>query len=374
MIRDFSIFDFMDKAKLSIPLNSDRFVIHKGCAGLGNRIASLLTTILYCKITDRTLSVDWSDDKYSDGSINTFNRLFSLDKLRTLDNLCLNPDENFSVYPHLWEGKLALSFFDIRNQDNIRLSSGGKQFFKRYAADFRNIKYEEDVLIASSYTERIDLFRRHFKGPFKSLKGIPTEEILRKLYHDHLKINPEVQEEAEQFRKNQLGNDDVIGIHVRQSDIKIGLGRYRKALANFVSEKPFAAVFLATDNLAVEKEFKNLYPNIITKQKWMPEPGQAMHGNNSCPDLVRHAIDSLVELYILSRCESIIYSQRTSFGRTAVLMSALPENKCFDVDVFDRQRKKTFRERQRWFLGQIKAKSKHFTDRVKLEIAKIQGF
>lgn len=363
----------MNKAKLSMPLESNGFVIHKGHAGLGNRIASLLTTILYCKIANRTLSVDWRDHYYSDGSINTFNKLFSLDKLRTLDNLCLNLDEQLSVYPHLWQGKLALHFSDIKHQDTISLGTTGQQFFKRYAADFQNIKYREDILIACSYTERINFCRQHFSGQFKPLKCMSNWEILRKLYYDHLRINVEVQEEAEEFRRDYLGNDRIIGVHIRQSDLKIGLGKYKKAIANFMSDRPLARVFLATDNLAVEKEFKDLYPNIVTKQKWMPASGQAIHGNKSCPSLVRHAMEALMDLYILSKCESIIYSQRTSFGRTAVLMSALPQNQCFDIDVFDRQRRKTFREYQRWFLGQTKTKLQHLTDRVKLEIAKIQG-
>jgi hypothetical protein len=356
-----------------MPLENNGLVIHKGYAGLGNRIASLLTTILYCKIANRTLSVDWRDHFYSDGSINVFNSLFSLDKLNTLGDFCLNIDKEFSVYPHLWQGKLALHFSDIKHQDTISLGETGQQFFKRYAADFRNIKYREDILIACSYTEKINFCRRHFSGQFRSLKHMSNWEILRKIYYDHLKINTEVQEEAEEFRREHFGNGGVIGVHIRQSDLKISLGKYRKAIANFVADRPLSRVFLATDNLAVEKEFESLYPNIITKQKWMPVSGQAIHGNKSCPNLTRHAIEALMDLYILSKCESIIYSQRTSFGRTAVLMSALPQNQCFDVDVFDRQRRRTFREYQRWFFGETKAKLRHLADRVKLEIAKIQG-
>ena len=38
-----------------------KYLILKGCAGLGNRIFSILNAISYSKKTGRKLIIDWSD-------------------------------------------------------------------------------------------------------------------------------------------------------------------------------------------------------------------------------------------------------------------------------------------------------------------------
>lgn len=55
---------------------SDRYLLVKGRAGLGNRMLCALTGILYARLAGRRLLVDWSDPIYAEGGLNVFHRYF----------------------------------------------------------------------------------------------------------------------------------------------------------------------------------------------------------------------------------------------------------------------------------------------------------
>ena len=54
------------------------YVLVKGKAGLGNRMLSAMTGVLYAMLSQRNLVVDWSDSTYSDDGQNVFPKLFKV--------------------------------------------------------------------------------------------------------------------------------------------------------------------------------------------------------------------------------------------------------------------------------------------------------
>ena len=56
-----------------------KYLILKGCAGLGNRIFSILNAISYCKKTGRKLIIDWSDGQFGKKHNNIFQNFFFID-------------------------------------------------------------------------------------------------------------------------------------------------------------------------------------------------------------------------------------------------------------------------------------------------------
>ena len=361
-----------------VKFSSDRekekkqIVIVKGYAGLGNRISALLTAILYSKITNRTLIVDWSDEFYSNDGKNTFHELFRLKNIKTLPEL---PASSLgkTIYPAVWENNLNLSVLELIKKDKVNVTNAGQQIFERYSMDFKRLNYIEDILVACSYVEKINLLRKNFSGNLVHLKKLSTWEILKKTYKENLEISPHILEKAQGFITENFANNVIIGIHVRQSDIKIGIHKYKKAIDDFLEKNPGSALFVATDNSEIEINLKERYGRIITINKWLPKPGEKIHGNPQCPDLSRHAVESLIDLYVLAQCNYIIYSRRTSFGRTAVLMSDLPANKCFDIDIYEDQRPKSFQKKLTKLTVEAQTKLKHIKARMKIEIAKIRG-
>ena len=46
-------------------IHMSKYLLVKGAAGLGNRVFALVTAILYAKLSDRTIAIDWRDSQYS---------------------------------------------------------------------------------------------------------------------------------------------------------------------------------------------------------------------------------------------------------------------------------------------------------------------
>ena len=89
-----------------------KYLLVKGKAGLGNRMLCVLTGIIYARLTDRRLVVDWSDFTYSSDGTNVFPRLFVLPE--AVDDLPLAA--HTSVRPNLWSGRLNMSAGDLIDQ------------------------------------------------------------------------------------------------------------------------------------------------------------------------------------------------------------------------------------------------------------------
>ena len=57
-------------------MDDKKYLLVKGTAGLGNRLLFLLSALLYARLTERLLVVDWCDQTYSDDGTNAFPLLF----------------------------------------------------------------------------------------------------------------------------------------------------------------------------------------------------------------------------------------------------------------------------------------------------------
>ena len=77
---------------------AQKYLIVKGIAGLGNRILSAVTGILFARLMHRRLIIDWSDFTYSNDETNVFPLLFTC----TDEDPPLAIPETNSISPPLW--------------------------------------------------------------------------------------------------------------------------------------------------------------------------------------------------------------------------------------------------------------------------------
>ena len=82
----------------------DQYVLVKGKAGLGNRMMSAMTGILYAMLSSRRVVIDWSDFAYSNAGENVFPRLFSTPN----SDPSLPLDAGESVRPLVWRGAFTI--------------------------------------------------------------------------------------------------------------------------------------------------------------------------------------------------------------------------------------------------------------------------
>lgn len=340
----------------------DKYLLVKGTAGLGNRIFALVTAILYARISGRVLAVDWRDRYYSSNGENVFFDLFEIKKTPFIETI----PESASIYPNLWQGRMDESISQVIAKDVGLLNTMGQAVLRKYAYDVRNLGYSEEIVIGTGYTEEIDRLRSVFSDEYRHFKNTSKGIIFRETFHQHLRLTPAIQERIESFRRQNFADRPTIGIHIRQSDKAISYSWYKRALAHHVERYPNAQIFLATDNRDVETEISGLYPNVSMVDKWLPTPGVKAHGNKTCPDLKEHAIEALLDLFLLTSCDHLIYSRTTSFGLLASYISLAPVENHFDIQLYNDRRKKGLKEKVETIQRKIEHTYKYCMGLIKL--------
>lgn len=305
-------------------MSKNKILLVKGIAGLGNRILCLLTGILYARLTDRRLIVDWSDHYYSTDGSNVFHRYFQCPITDPTDEI---PTTD-SVNPSIWRGRLSESAWYLRkHQGKINDSKVWQQF----SIDLNKLDYDEDILVMWTYDEKVDLLRPHFNGKLKEFKEASTEEILKKLLKEYLSLHTEIQGRIARFKENNF-DGKCVGVHIRFTDHRSNIWAILTNLNALLSRAPGLQIFLSTDNLQIKDMFEKLYPGVITAPHWYsPTPGLTIHNNRRRPDPYENGIEALIDLYLMSECEYMIIDTSSSFSYIAKLLSKAPDSRIFDV-------------------------------------------
>jgi hypothetical protein len=306
---------------------SSRYVLIKGKAGLGNRLLCALTGILYARIAGRRAIVDWRDFTYSDDGSNAFPKLFSSPYVDGLEVL----NDHQSVFPALWKGHLDKTATDLVDAHDIRAHYSFKRHWQ-FSFDLRRIDYDEDVLVMWSFSHLIDKLRPHFRGEFAHLKGASVETILSWLLETSITLDPAIQTRVADWWRDNVPARPVIGVHVRFMDRAIALRHFTKHLDQLVAAQPEATVFLATDNAQVSETVRTQYANVVSTAKWFPSRGRSMHQNPDCPDRLQSAIDALTDMYLLARCDYLVYPRSSTFSYISRLLSKTAPNRIIDAE------------------------------------------
>ncbi len=310
----------------------NKYLLVKGKAGLGNRIQSLLTCMLYAKLSGRKLYVDWRDAVYSDGEVNSFHRFF--------ESPLVDPGDQFpetqSVKPAVWKGYLHKSVREMnRLLGNI---TDPEESRLTLSIDPAKLDYGEDLLIMWMHLERVDDLRGHFKGKYKKFAYSSTEQIFKGLLKEHLILKSDIRERVDRLRRERF-DSNTIGLHVRYSDWKSALPHILGHLESISKRLPSFQVFLATDNLQIKEILEKRYPDVITAPHWYPAPGSSVHDNSDCPDRIENGIEALVDLYLLAECDYLVVDSSSTFAYMAKLLSKAPIAHIHDVNR-NRQRRR----------------------------------
>src|SRR5262245_46211790 len=121
-------------------MSQNKFLLVKGSSGLGNRILSALTGILYARLAGRRLLIDWSDDLYSNNKSNVFPSFFQCSACVPIDELPMTD----SVSPSIWRGHLYETADYMRSQYRTRENS---EIWREFSIDLTKLDYQEDVAV-----------------------------------------------------------------------------------------------------------------------------------------------------------------------------------------------------------------------------------
>jgi len=305
----------------------DRYVLVKGKAGLGNRMMSAMTGILYAMLSSRRVVIDWSDFTYSNTGENVFPRLFSTPN----SDASLPVDAGEFVRPSLWKGRLHKQANEIVDEidPNAHYRLRG---YRTFSFDLKKLDYPETTLVMWSFTHLIYRMRRHFRGSFSGLSSLSDEDIMSWLLSHHLRLHPDIATIVEKRWMAVPSRDNLIGVHVRFSDQKSNILSFYKIIDKLVAATPGSSIFLATDNIKIQQDMVARYGGVTCNNKWFPAEGQAMHQNFDCPDRTQNAIDALIDMYMLAKCKYLVFPGSSSFSYMSKLIGKTPRTNALDVE------------------------------------------
>jgi hypothetical protein len=292
---------------------------------MGNRVFSLLSAILYARLTGRRLLVDWSDPSYSNDRSNSVHRFFDSKEFDPSDEI----PETKSVRPAIWRDHLRES---VRAMVRAHMPTRWDDplVSRPLSIDVSRVDCEEDLLVFWSYFPLIDAMRRHFRGPFAVLHKLDTFTILKQLIRESLQLHPEIRERVRQI-KGSWPAGPVLGVHVRYSDKKTRFSVIQQKVAALLSQHPGMRLFLATDNKSIEDLFERTWPGTMTAPKWYPSATKKMHENEECPDKVRNGVEALIDLYLLADCDYLVVDTSSAFSHLATILSDRDRSRIRDV-------------------------------------------
>ncbi len=298
----------------------------KGKAGMGNRLLSVATGLLYGRITGRKVFVDWSDETYSNRNENAFGAFFHVNDIHSEV-----PDfSGKRIAPAIWDGHLDESA-SVR-VESVTPGQHGSDSLRQYSVDIRNTNYAEDVLIFCRYTHGMKTLRRHFADAFSRLKKHSNANILSGLFSEFI-CTDIIQTKVDTFA-NQNFHAPTIGIHIRHMDRSCGLQPFLKRVEALRKRIPQSTVFLATDDAELNTIFQNRFGACMT-DKWYPRSGNSLHQNNECPDRTENGIEALVDMYLLAKCDYLIYPGSSTFSWVASLLSTNPSAVFMDIEQYN---------------------------------------
>ncbi len=301
-------------------------------AGLGDRLRSVITGILYARKSGRQLVVAWDDGLYGPYGEDVFVRLFELTGLPSAE---FDPRSDYTVRPDIWRGRLDQPMRELYQE------YGSEKWDRRRARELFSfdqscLDYPEDVLVMwefDQFEKVCELERDRWRNEY----GDTPESAMHAIVAANLRPVERIRSLVAQFRREYF-RSPMIGIHVRRTaeqgsrDKGIAFEKYHHVIAKIRGRHPNAGLFLATDNAQVLKTFSERYGDLITLAKRLPAAGEALHLSAAREDRLQGASEAIADMLLLADCEFMVYPRWSSFSMIASMFSGAPGSRIVPLD------------------------------------------
>lgn len=327
----------------------DKYLIVKGCAGLGNRLFTLCAAIEYAYITKRKLVVDWSDGQFAADGINSFFEVFKINNFPLLEKNKINY-ENFkdkSYYPPNWKSRERSNIYEIFDAKRAFdlfyvppkiIPKGRLRKVFGYWSD-KNTKTNKNNNIAAIYSIfRNDTYELSGNYSFKRnedfifyMDYIP--KINKKYLINHIDLLDDIKNQIFMFSKKYMLNFNGIGVHIRATDKRPNkdLSSLIDLLSKYVDQNKI--IFLSTDNKKIENIIKEKFNKVISTKKYIPEISNGgIHmwakRNNNDYYKIKMFKESVIDMWLLSECKILLYQGNSTFSLVSKFLKN--DENCYD--------------------------------------------
>ena len=299
--------------------------IVKSKGGMGNRMLCAASGLLWARAAGRRPYVDWRDNAYSRAGENSFFHFFESPAVDRSP-----PPDSAEVHPPVWSGHLDWSVSRMLHAyDPTKHAS--LTIHKKYSLDPSRADYPQPLVVFWYYMGRFAAMAPLVRERVPGYAGLTIGAITSKALREELPLVPSIRERIDAIVSERWARR-VIGGHVRYTDRTIDLGKLERAVEAQRRRMPGAVLFLATDNRRVEEEYRRKFGEVLTTPKWFPPEGAVMHQNEQCPDPVENGVQALVDMFLLARCDALVYANRSTFSEISRRLSDLPRDRVIDVD------------------------------------------
>lgn len=298
----------------------------KAKGGLGNRMLSTASGILYALGTEREFVIDWTDGIYANTGTNAYPKMFKGDSYSSLQDITDNVAD-LNVVPSIWANQL-------RNSPSEMIaryfpSQHSNPFVYRKLSAPLSAHYKAgDLEVFWAYTSKMGRIK-----PFLGKSSGSVVKLMREVLKDYFSPCEEVQRE---LNKTLLGkNNSCLGVHIRYTDLKVPLDGVIKKIKKCIQEQQYSKIFLATDSQYVEEVMKSTFNDVLTSKKRFASDTGQLHTNTPHENKLQDSHAALFDMYALAQCDGLVYSSRSSFSRVSYIVGEFDRYNSFDVDQFN---------------------------------------
>lgn len=330
----------------------EKFLILKGCAGLGNRLFTICAAANYANKNNRILFVDWNDGQFAPKGENPFYEYFDLKDVNYVksqeDISNLNTS---SVYPKPWKFNLGKGIYESFSfHDNANFPVLLQKIMRRVnvrGALAKSFGYwqSKHFINEASINAFSPVFKTCCFPPGSYFKNGLKEDIIvfadfapettAAEFNKFISLKPHILAEVNSFVDQHNLKNNAIGVHIRATDKQptAGLEVIFNKIKGLGLSNP--KIFLATDNAKIAKAFNDKFPHTISLAYGLPEvsAGMGIHqigfrsGNGELAAKVFH--HSILDMWILSKCEYLFYQGNSTFSIISSFLHS-DHNKVYD--------------------------------------------
>lgn len=309
--------DFSTHSKKIVASAKQKYLVVKGCAGLGNRLVTVLAAIQYCIRNNRTLVIDWADGQFEETGVNAFDKCFELVKFSNYTTI--NAIANWNELTHsseLFKTNKYKGVYDLYTEKQNYSLNRIPQWLLRGAMKKCRKRWVpiggkgRSLFFGSDLPDNLSFDVAYFVD---FLPQIPYSPL-----PDYVNVKPCIFEKIDAF-KNTYQLENAIGVHVRATD-KRPQQQVDVLVAHLHKIANKRRIFLSTDSTAIEAQFRAVFADVITYSKTKPElSGEGLHqwALYKKEEKMKYVLfeESVMDMFLLSHCCELLYQGNSTFSK-----------------------------------------------------------
>lgn len=343
----------------------EKYLVLKGCAGLGNRFITLMKAINYAKLSGRTLYVDWSDGMFGALGQNAFSKYFGIKGIKScgFEDIMDAYQTGASCYPSkMRKDDLSNPIYEERDVKGQFVAYMPKMARKTiYKVALSVIPLHKLVYILGLQSFHRAEFKTNLSWKYVVKHMFDGENfplgsnlwpwlhaqivlfadfrplVSMKKFFDYVSLKKDVYDKIVS-KASELGVQNAIGIHVRYTDKKPKgqLDILHHQLKSILEADSSLKIFLCSDNPDVVEDFKHIYPDkVLLYEKFIPkveDGGIHIWAAQYATDEVKQRMfeDSITEMWMLSMTKTLFWQGNSSFSYISKLLRDKENKKSID--------------------------------------------